>query len=234
MKTEKQHERAWRAHIGRRHLTALERALSDPKLTSLRQEIARIDLRLAELEQRKAEGECRGAWRRTGSIALQLTKEHARPEPDNELITTLLTELTELTVAGANDYQTWAHIEAAIEQRRRLVDTERKYEELNQYLVPVTRLNLIFAELYATVAATLVDAELRRTFVNELRTRLDGTILGVDRRPVALLPAPGRQPVAVTLRDDDDEELLAAERGGAEPVDEPTENLDAEAVVVGA
>lgn len=229
-KSASRYDRAWMKFVGRRTLTAIERALADPDLTSLKLEIARVDARLEVLEERHANrvAESEGGWERLSDLADELRLAVGDPSPAaRDRVDDLITELKRLAKNGLADYHSWEHIARATEQRRKLVDTERKYEELNKFLVPSSRLAFIFAELHLAIVSTITDLTLRMSLVNELRTRLDGTVVGADRRPVVLLPSPRADAAAPALGGDaaprtlatllDDEPEGDAPESGAAP-----------------
>jgi hypothetical protein len=175
-------ERAWVRFIGRRRLSAFERALADPELVSLRQELVKVDGRIAELEERHQRGEpdrpTIATLRREVETALGWLS-----VDDGETIPTTLADrlgrardrLTQMSMVleqAGTDYALWDEVKDLLERRRRLADTERKFEELHKLMIPAAQFTLLMDDVHAALEAVLPrDAQLR--LLQELRARLN-------------------------------------------------------------
>ena len=148
---EERYERAWVKTIGRRHLSAFERALLDPDLVSLRQELALLDTRVSDLHRRFKAGESHERWLRAEHLLRELTAELAGEELNRARVAQLRVSLAELTHAARDEHAVWAATFELIELRRKLADTERKYEEQKHLLIPVTELLLLFDNLHHAI-----------------------------------------------------------------------------------
>ncbi len=179
------YERAWTRHVGRRKLAAFERGISDPELVSMRQELVKLDLRIDELEERAKQHESRGSWARVKQLTGDLDRELEKETPDLNRIKDTRRELVEVTTGRLGDYSLWDDITALIEQRRRISDTERKFEELHQLLIPAARLSLLFDDLHHAIETVIPDRGIQLQLLQELRVRLNGD----PRAPRQLLPA---------------------------------------------
>jgi hypothetical protein len=179
------YQRAWVAQIGKRRLTQFERALTDPELVSMKQELVKLDLRIADLEERAKKGESRGAWTHVAAFVKELTKLCAGEDAkdwDAQKIHERLYGLSECAEQGLDDFKLWDEVERLIELRRKISDTERKYEEFHKLLMPVTLLSRLFDDLHAAIEAVLPERSLQRALLQEVRVRLNG-----DRRNAAAL-----------------------------------------------
>jgi hypothetical protein len=176
--------REWTKFVGKRRLTAFERALSDPELISLKQEIAKLDLRIADLEERAHKGESRGAWHHVKVFARELNKALTNDPVNVDKALELSAGLDQCAQQGLDDFKLWDEIERLIELRRKMVDTERKYEEFNKLLIPASALARLFDDLLYAIEAVIPERTTQRALLHEVRVRLDGE----QRRATALVP----------------------------------------------
>lgn len=199
------YDREWLKSVGRRRLTAIERALADPELVSLRCELVKIDLRIAELEeQMRATGETLTKIRidlpgGTRSVTLGATVRSleaavdAAPIHDDEALARIkehVDVLKELAELAASEDRHWEELKDLIERRRRLAATEQKWEKLQKVLIPTTRLALLFDELHQAIQHVVVDEKTRLALLLELRVRLNGDRRGTASGiPIELPPA---------------------------------------------
>lgn len=182
------YEREWVRAIGRRRLTAFERALSDPDLVSLRQELVKVDLRIAELHARARRGESKEGWRAVHAQALEIDAALADSEPDVDKAREHAARLLAAAQGSFADESLWDEVKALIELRRKLSDTERKYEELHKLLIPHTQMVRVFDELHGAIESTIEDRGLQLRLIHELRRRLDGEARRAEA-PLSLPPA---------------------------------------------
>lgn len=105
-------------------LERYQQALSDDDLLNLKHEVALVDTRIAELLEQIEPGDLGVRW-------LEL-KEHfetlqtATQKQDLGAGRAAFEQIGLLIHGGATDYQSWAQISNLLEQRRKLVDTERR------------------------------------------------------------------------------------------------------------
>ena len=169
------HRRAWTKVLTRRRLSEFERAILDPELTSLRQELVKVDLRIAELEERARKGETKDSWARTCAAVDRLREatDGAEPVPDLEKIRALVGELTTLCSGGLNDRELWSEIGPLMERRRRLTATELKREELMKVSIPMAKVVLFFDQLHGVIESVLTDRETQLRLLHALRLRFN-------------------------------------------------------------
>jgi hypothetical protein len=180
--------REWAKLVGKRRLDAFERALTDPDLVSLKQELIKVDLRIADLEERAAEGESREGWEGVVSLAKLIDSELNinGALPDLDKLRDYAARLRGITEQGEQDWRTWDEVTKLIELRRKLSDTERKFEELRNYKVPATEVLRLLDDLHAAIEAVVSDRQTRFSIFHEVRLRANGESSARARVPVAL------------------------------------------------
>lgn len=169
------YRREWSKILGRRRLDAFERAIADPDLVSLKQELALIDLRADDVRRQAVVGASEQAWQEVKLMARTLTELLEQPDEKVELakLREVVVGLAQTVERGLDEWRVWDELKDLIERRRRLADTERKYEEMKHLLVPVAELALLFDDLHAAIEAVIVLPELRRALLHELRVRIN-------------------------------------------------------------
>jgi hypothetical protein len=103
---------------------AYREAAKDPELLSLRSEIALLDARIIELLGRAETGESGALWDALQHAWAQFRRERA--SGDVQGMHAAMAHLDALMEQGLRDHLAWAEIGDAIEQRRKLVDSEQK------------------------------------------------------------------------------------------------------------
>jgi hypothetical protein len=174
-----QARRDWTTILGRRRLTQFERALMDPDLVSLRQELVKLDLRIAEIEERGRRGESDKAWNLVNKLANRINDTLAGEtlgEKQIERLRDYAQQLSTVAQEGVGDYAMWKEITDLMELRRKTADTERKYEELHKVLIPATQLTVLFDELYGAIEEVVPDRGMQLKLLMEVRGRLNGEV----------------------------------------------------------
>lgn len=152
-----------------------EEAAADPELLALREDIALLDSRLDDLLKRVDAGESDTLWKQVHSAWREHKKARRRDDEDAERET--FEELDELISRGIGDLAAWAEVRQALEQRRRLVESERKR------LVDMQQ--MLTAE-QAMVFVTAVTDAVRRHVTDRK------TLTAIARELVQLTSVPGR------------------------------------------
>jgi len=128
-------------------------ALADPELLALRDDIALVDARIADVLTRADTGESGRLWRDLQATFRRLNE--AKTDPD--AVRRHLRDLGELIERGTADDATWAEVRALIEQRRRLVESEAKRLVQGQHMITADRLNLLLAVVVQVVRTHVHD-----------------------------------------------------------------------------
>lgn len=128
---------------------------SDAKLLELRDEIALLDARLGELLGRLSNNESGRAWLTTAEAFGDL--EVAMRSADSRKVIEAMGAMRGAIALGRTDTLTWAELQKAIEQRRLLVESERKHLAQMEQLVTVQEMMVLAGALLASVKAHVSD-----------------------------------------------------------------------------
>lgn len=101
-----------------------QEAQSDPAMLELRADVALLDARLSDVLTRVDTGESGRLWSELHQWNTELTA--ARRANDAVEIAAALTMIQRLIAEGHADWAAWQDIRSLIEQRRKLVESERK------------------------------------------------------------------------------------------------------------
>lgn len=120
-------------YLPTRMMERYEEAVKDPTLLELGHEIALVDARLADLLKRVDNGEPGAAWKALKKSYRELRT--AMQKQDSGKTIEALADLDMLINQGYGDYAAWQEIQSVIQQRRALVESERKRQiELEQVM----------------------------------------------------------------------------------------------------
>jgi len=132
-----------------------DEATTDPALLELRADVALLDARLADILTRVDTGESGALWG-------QLKKAHgeliiARGAGDTKAMATSLQLIGDLITQGHADYRAWQEIGALLEQRRKLVESERKRLIEAQQTLTVEKAMLLIGAISGIIKAHVHD-----------------------------------------------------------------------------
>jgi hypothetical protein len=96
----------------------------DPQLLELRDAIAAVDARIIDLLKRVDTGEAGALWQAARDAMARLRLEQAKNNIDGMLLA--ISQAERAISQGAGDYAAWHEIQALIEQRRKLCDSENR------------------------------------------------------------------------------------------------------------
>lgn len=139
-------------HLPTRMLANYEHAQRDPELLNLREDISLVDARLGDLLKRVDTGESGKLWRDLRTAWRAVTQ--AATEDDHVLAIAALGPLIE---RGYLDTQAWGEISGLLEQRRKLVESERKRLIEMQQMMTMSQAQLLIARLYDVVSQHVSD-----------------------------------------------------------------------------
>lgn len=132
-----------------------QEALSDGALLELREEISLIDARLSDLISRVESGESGEVWRLLRSTYAEFTR--ARRSEKIPEMTAALSDIEALIVRGLADYSAWQDISQTLEQRRKLVESERKRLVEMQQMITTEQAMILLAAIVDTVRRHVPD-----------------------------------------------------------------------------
>jgi hypothetical protein len=132
-----------------------QEALSDGALLELREEISLVDARLADLISRVDSGESGEVWRLLRTMFAEFSK--ARSAGKIPEMTQALADIEALIVRGLADYSAWQDISQALEQRRKLVESERKRLVEMQQMITTEQAMILMAAIVDTIRRHVSD-----------------------------------------------------------------------------
>jgi hypothetical protein len=136
-----------------------EEAQSDGELLALRDEVALTDARLSDLLSRVDTGESGALWAALGKAYqdLQDAQYISDPKKRGSVMAALMGEIGALITQGQGDYQAWHEVGAVLEQRRRLVESERKRLVEMQQTLTVEKAMLMIGAIGGIIKAHVAD-----------------------------------------------------------------------------
>jgi hypothetical protein len=145
----------WSAVLPTRLAARYQEAQDDPELLTLREDISLLDPRLADVLGRVDTGESGRFWRalQTHSDAL----EAARHRKDTRGIADALTALQATIQRGATDAAAWDEVISLVEQRRKLVESERRRLVELQQTITVERALVLVGAIAGIIKAHVKD-----------------------------------------------------------------------------
>ena len=130
-----------------------EQARSDMELLSLRDDIALLDSRLADVI---GQGGLETVLSRLGALQIRLRSETIQGE--NEVLKDISFELEALISEGGEEIDSWGEIYRLLNQRCRLVESERKrLVELQQY-ISAEKVMVLLSVVLETIQKHVSDA----------------------------------------------------------------------------
>lgn len=131
-------------------------AQNDPTLFELRSEVSLVDARIGELLTRIDKSDSAEVWKRLGDSFGDLRKA-IMGDGDVQAVVFALGALEKVINEGIGDWATWKEISLQVEQRRRLVESERLHQKQMQQLVSVDQMMLLAGALLASVKTHVKD-----------------------------------------------------------------------------
>lgn len=132
-------------------------ALADEELLNLRQDVALIDTRLAELIGRIEEGDAGTAWMGVRDTYRHLAK--AINEKDVVSTAIYLSDLGAYIDDGLAERGLWEEISRLLDQRRRLTESERKRLIEAQQVITAEKAMLLVGAIVGIIKANVTDRD---------------------------------------------------------------------------
>ena len=153
-------------HLPTRLLEHYQSAVSDSELLALREDIALIDTRLADLLSRVDAGEGGSLWQQLNSNNKELMA--ALNDHDESAIAETLAEQICIIHQGNSDYQAWREINKLLEQRRKQAESERKRLMDMQQYVSVESTMVLVSALINSCRTHVKDSKALQHISNDL------------------------------------------------------------------
>ena len=143
--------------IPARLLARYEQAQRDPDLLAVREEVALLDARLADLLSRVDTGEAGTLWKQ----ARQALKAFhaARAAGETKAMHEALVDLDQTIGRAVADYAAWDELGSVIEQRRKLVESERKRLIEMQQMISAEKAMTLVQALLESVRQNVSDRQ---------------------------------------------------------------------------
>lgn len=154
-----------------RMMARYEQAQSDGELLALRDEIALLDSRLADVLTRVDTGESGWIWQRLKETATELRI--ARRRNDQGAQADALNSLLSLVESGHQDYAAWSDVRSLLEQRRRTVESERKRLVEMQQTITAERALLLIGAITGIVKAHVSEPKQLAAIARDIGALLD-------------------------------------------------------------
>lgn len=145
-----------------------EEARADAELLALREDIGLVDARLGDLLSRVDTGESGKLWSDLQAARLDLIA--CKKANDIKGQMEALNQIMELIAAGHTDYRAWGEIAAVLDQRRRLVESERKRLVEMQQMISAERMMVLLGAIVGVIQEHVRD-----------RTTLAGITTGIQQ-----------------------------------------------------
>ena len=145
-----------------------QEALQDAELLSLREEVALVDTRLADLLGRVDKGVGRDFWKQAKKELFRYTKGLHSEDVDESELTQRLVNLATLIDSALDDYGAWSEIHGVLEQRRRLVESESKRLAEMQQFITAEKAMVLIANLTDIIKRHVTDRAALAAISNEL------------------------------------------------------------------
>ena len=150
-----------------------QEARTDDELLSLREEIALLDARMADLLGQVSTGEAGEHWRKLNDLYQFILR--AGRSKDTEGLNTGMARMGTVLREAKDSYETWDEVGKLLEQRRRLVESERRrYVEMQQ-VITADRAMLLISALVDIVRQHVDD----RSILAAISTDV-GKLIAVD------------------------------------------------------
>ena len=153
-------------HLPTRLLAAYEESQRDPNLLALSQEIALLDSHLADLIGKVGTGESGAVWRKLGDTYAAYGQ--ALALGDEAAARMHLDAIGQLITRGLGEHAIWVDIRTSLEQRRKLVESERKRRVEMHTMVTADQAAGLTRALVAAVRDHVHDPETLRKIVADL------------------------------------------------------------------
>lgn len=154
-----------------RILADFESARTDPELLELRNQIGLVDARILDVLRRVDHGESGARWRELNA-AWRAYRDGVKAK-DPDAMASALGDIGQTIEAGEGDWRAWREVGSLVEQRRRLVETERRRLVDLRQVVTSEQLLLVSHALLKVVLEHVRDQGTREAISAGFRGVLD-------------------------------------------------------------
>lgn len=157
-------------HLPDRLADRYQAALKDGDLLAMRDEIALLDTRISELVGRVDRGRAGRHWDDAAKALDDLigSSAIANKAEREAAAAAAITELRRAIRGGKGDYMVWQEIGGTVEQRRKLVESERRRMVDLQQMITAEKAAVLIGALTDIVTRNVTDPETRKAISSEL------------------------------------------------------------------
>lgn len=145
-------------HLPARLMARYQEAQSDPQLLALRDEVALVDARLADLLGRVDTGESARRWQEAQEAFEELRRAQRKGKDGAKEFIAALDDLEQALRSG-NDYGLWAEIASVVDLRKRLVESERKRLVEMQQMITAERAMVLLSRVVDIIRTHVTDRD---------------------------------------------------------------------------
>lgn len=142
-----------------------EQAVTDDELLALRDDIALLDSRVSDLLSRVDRGEAGKLW--TDAKGAFIDLKASMKSGDSKGLIAAVEELDGILGRGLSDYAAWNEIHNLLDQRRKLVESERKRLVEMQQMVTSEQAVLLMGALLDSVRRNVTDRHILSAIQND-------------------------------------------------------------------
>lgn len=142
----------WSKFIPARLSERYSEAKDDPRLLELAEDIALLDARVADVLGRVDTGESGAIWQALQKAVADFRKATKKEDKDAAIL-----YIFHLIERGNDDYQAWQDVRGLLDQRRRLVESERKRLVESHQMISSERAMVLIAAIVDTVRRHVTD-----------------------------------------------------------------------------
>jgi galactokinase len=153
-------------YMPERLLERYHQAEKDKRLLELRDEIALVDARLTDLLIRVDTGEAGALWEQARKAFTEFKL--ANIKQDLEKQQSALFELSAILEKGQQDYMVWDEVGKVIEQRRKLVESERKRMVEMQQMITAEQAMVLLTNVASIIKESVTDVSIRNAIIEQL------------------------------------------------------------------
>jgi hypothetical protein len=141
--------------------------MADRELLALRDEIALVDTRLSQLLSGLETGETDALWGRLYEAYVEL--QAGWQANDGKIMLAALERMGQIIEAGGSQRDVWGEVYVILEQRRRLVESERKRLVAMQQMITAEQAIAMLARIQQVIVETVDDRNVLSSIIAEFK-----------------------------------------------------------------
>lgn len=153
-------------HLPTRLAARYHEAATDPDLLNMREDIALLDSRLSDVLESVSNQESGELWQSLNQAKQQYHKATGRDADDNRAAA--LQSIWYLITEGYNERQSWNEIRAILQERKTLVESERKRLIDMQQMITATQANILLGAVAHAIKLHVKDKDALQALSQEL------------------------------------------------------------------